>query len=105
MSDGPGPGRAVSGIPDVIGGRADPWLPGRPRELMVSVWYPACGGGGPTAEYVTPRGEQLGRRVQPLSGTRCLEITRAYVAAFVDRHLRNRPGPWPHYAEVVTQRR
>ncbi|ALG15058.1 hypothetical protein AOZ06_25430 [Kibdelosporangium phytohabitans] len=40
-----------------------------------------------------------------LAGTRSVEITRAYVAAFFDRHLRNRPQPLlerpsRHYPEV-----
>lgn len=36
-------------------GRADPWVPDRQRELMVSVWYPAVPpGGGERAPYVTP---------------------------------------------------
>jgi dienelactone hydrolase len=34
-------------------GRADPWAPGRDRELMVSVWYPAASG-GPVAPQFTP---------------------------------------------------
>jgi len=34
--------------------RADPWVPDRPRELMVSLWYPALPGTGPAAPYVTP---------------------------------------------------
>lgn len=50
-------------------------------------------------------GEWLGVAVQPLPGARCVEITRAYVAAFVDRHLRHRPqpllnGPSPLFPEV-----
>ncbi|MEW2355943.1 lipase [Spirillospora sp. NPDC029432] len=34
-------------------GRADPWVAGRPRELMVSVWYPAERPGG-AAPYLRP---------------------------------------------------
>src|SRR5262245_7563494 len=34
-------------------GRPDPWVKGRTRELMISVWYPA-GGGGPVAPYLRP---------------------------------------------------
>jgi hypothetical protein len=50
-------------------------------------------------------GEWLGVAVQPLSGVRSVEITRTYVAAFVDRHLRHRPqplldGPSPRFPEV-----
>ncbi|MEV1289045.1 hydrolase [Micromonospora sp. NPDC049679] len=51
-------------------------------------------------------GDQVGLPLQPLSGERCAEITRQYVAAFVDRHLRHRPspllnGPSARYPEVV----
>ncbi|MEV5981858.1 alpha/beta hydrolase [Streptomyces sp. NPDC052114] len=46
----------------------------------------------------------------PLSGTRSEQITRAYVAAFFDRHLLGRPqplldGPTPRHPEVTFQRR
>ncbi|WP_067821641.1 alpha/beta hydrolase family protein [Actinomadura kijaniata] len=34
--------------------RPDPWVPGRPRELMVSVWYPAAAPSGRTAPYLRP---------------------------------------------------
>lgn len=50
-------------------------------------------------------GEWLGVDVQPMPGTRAVEITRAYVTAFVDLHLRHRPqplldGPSPRFPEV-----
>ncbi|MFF5263663.1 alpha/beta hydrolase family protein [Actinomadura viridis] len=39
--------------------RRDPWAPERPRELMISVWYPAAPGGGngtgPAAPHMTPK--------------------------------------------------
>lgn len=34
--------------------RPDPWVADRPRELMVSVWYPARRPGGPAAPYMPP---------------------------------------------------
>src|SRR5687768_12483325 len=35
--------------------RADPFAPGKPRELMVSIWYPAASGGArPQAAYMRP---------------------------------------------------
>ncbi|AWS49134.1 lipase [Streptosporangium sp. 'caverna'] len=34
--------------------RPDPWVAGRSRELMVSVWYPAKRGGGDRAPYLSP---------------------------------------------------
>lgn len=56
--------------------------------------------------------EQLGLPVDPaagLSADRSTRITRDYVAAFLDRHLRDRPqpllgGPTPGNPEVVFQR-
>lgn len=56
--------------------------------------------------------EQLGLPVDPeaaLSGARSTRITRDYVAAFLDRHLRDLPrplldGPTPGNPEVVFQR-
>ncbi|MGW4463693.1 alpha/beta hydrolase family protein [Micromonospora sp. NPDC004704] len=52
-----------------------------------------------------PLEEQLGRRLQPLPARRCVEITRAYVTAFLDEHLRGRSpsildGPTPGFPEV-----
>ncbi|MFD9904383.1 alpha/beta hydrolase family protein [Streptomyces sp. NPDC059063] len=52
-----------------------------------------------------PLGEQLGIRGQDLDGARCDAMTRAYVTAFVDRHLRGRntpllEGPSVRYPEV-----
>ena len=51
-------------------------------------------------------GDQVGLPLQPLAGTRCADITRRYVAAFVDTHLRHRTsplldGPSSRYPEVV----
>jgi hypothetical protein len=51
--------------------RPDPWVPTGPRELMVSVWYPAA----------------------EARGDRVVEIMRTYVTAFADLHLRHRPQP------------
>jgi dienelactone hydrolase len=40
--------------------RPDPWVPGvDARELMVSLWYPAAGPGGPRARYMTPAESEL----------------------------------------------
>jgi pimeloyl-ACP methyl ester carboxylesterase len=38
-------------------------------------------------------GEALGRPTQPIPGARSVEITREYVAAFADQHLRHRHRP------------
>lgn len=43
----------------VDGERADPWVPGEDRELMVSVWYPAKRDGGDTVQYLTDAESRL----------------------------------------------
>ncbi|MBL7261553.1 alpha/beta hydrolase family protein [Paractinoplanes lichenicola] len=50
-----------------------------------------------------PLGDQAGLPIQPLGGTRSMQITRAYVAATLDKHLRAAPGPLPRYPEAVFQ--
>ncbi|MFJ5924654.1 alpha/beta hydrolase family protein [Kitasatospora sp. NPDC092948] len=40
-------------VPLTDDAREDPWVPGQPRRLMVSVWYPA-GPGGERARYMVP---------------------------------------------------
>ncbi|MEU8123017.1 lipase [Spirillospora sp. NPDC049024] len=51
-----GPHRAVgtTELHLVDAGRPDPWVPGRTRELMVGVWYPAARASGPAAPYLRP---------------------------------------------------
>ncbi|MEU4248068.1 hypothetical protein AB0F15_11695 [Amycolatopsis sp. NPDC026612] len=39
--------------------RPDPWVAGTPRELMVTVRYPARSGGGPKAPYQAPEAAKL----------------------------------------------
>jgi predicted dienelactone hydrolase len=40
--------------------RRDPWVPSRPRELMISVWYPAVGAGSyPLAPWMPQRAGSL----------------------------------------------
>jgi dienelactone hydrolase len=64
----------------------------------------------PEMEHASPTDlpvlrDLLGLPSQSLSGTRSVEITRAYVNSFVDQHLRHRPrplldGPSPRFPEV-----
>ncbi|MET9295891.1 alpha/beta hydrolase [Streptomyces sp. NPDC003077] len=54
---------------------------------------------------LAPLGKQHGRSFQELDGDRCDAITRAYLAAFLDTHLRGRhvpllDGPSARYPEV-----
>ncbi|GGP17548.1 alpha/beta hydrolase [Nonomuraea glycinis] len=46
-------------------GRADPWVAGRPRELMVSIWYPARKATGKPVRYLTPQESELLIRSEP----------------------------------------
>ena len=101
--------------------RPDPWVAAvSARELMVSLWYPAMPSDGRLAQYMTPAGaihasftdlallaDQVGIDVGAgLPGARSLDITRAYVRAFFNQHLRDSPQalldyPSPRYPEVT----
>ncbi|GAB1817746.1 alpha/beta hydrolase family protein [Herbidospora sp. RD11066] len=50
-------------------------------------------------DYAVLRG-QVGLPSQPLDGARAVEITRAHVASFLDRHLRGRQTAEPQFPEV-----
>ncbi|ADB29558.1 Platelet-activating factor acetylhydrolase plasma/intracellular isoform II [Kribbella flavida DSM 17836] len=43
----------------VDAGRDDPFVPGRPRELMISIWYPAARAGADRAPYLPPLTAQV----------------------------------------------
>ncbi|MFJ8863365.1 alpha/beta hydrolase family protein [Streptomyces sp. NPDC102451] len=74
-------------------------------------WLTVKGSGHFTFTDLPGLAEQLGLPVDPeapLSGTRSMQITRGYVAAFLDQHLRGRhqhllDGPAPGNPEVVFQ--
>jgi hypothetical protein len=88
------------------------------RELMVSLWYPAEPSDGERAPYMTAAESALflaskgadgvpgGHRRRRLPArARSLDITRAYVLAFFDQHLRGEPrslldGASARYPEV-----
>lgn len=46
-------------------GRPDPWVAGRSRELMVSLWYPARKATGKPVRYLTPQESELLIRSEP----------------------------------------
>ncbi|MFF3019197.1 alpha/beta hydrolase family protein [Streptomyces sp. NPDC057939] len=48
--------------------REDPWEPGRARELMLSVWYPALPSEAPRAAYVTARESAMILRQHRVTG-------------------------------------
>ena len=127
---GPGPvGTTSLWLKDAS--RPDPWATGvNARELMVSLWYPAKSAvitwerdwklltgwkpwllvaGAIHASFtdLALLADQIGIDTGAgLPGTRSLDITRAYVRAFFDQHLRGKPQalldqPSPRYPEVT----
>lgn len=88
------------------------WDEGWPRLDGWKRWLSVKGSGHFTFTDIPVLGDQLGLPVDPdapLSGDRSVLITRDYVAAFLDLHLKGRHqpllnGPTPGNPEVVFQR-
>jgi predicted dienelactone hydrolase len=81
------------------------WTRSWPHLTGWARWLTVVGTTHSSFTDLAPLGAQAGIAVQPLDGAVCAEITRAYVAAFLDRHLRHRPqplldGPSPRYPAV-----
>jgi dienelactone hydrolase len=76
----------------VQAGRPDPWVPGRTRELMISLTYPARHAGRyPTAPYMEQGAWEALRQSDFSLGTALMPPTAAHEDAPVDRH----PGGLP----------
>lgn len=77
--------------------RADPWVSGTYRELMVSVWYPARGGSGRPVPQMTPQAaEDFGRTLAPaLFGTQPGEVDWAATRTHARAAAPVRPGRYP----------
>ncbi|MCX5207044.1 alpha/beta hydrolase [Streptomyces sp. NBC_00237] len=94
------------GIPSHVPGGPDPtWDATWPELTGWRRWLSVEGVGHLSFTDVAPLGKQLGIPFQDLDGGRVAALTRAYVAAFADTHLRGRPaalleGPSPLYPEV-----
>lgn len=94
------------------GGGDESWDEGWPRLGGWKRWLSVKGSGHFSFTDVPALGEQLGLPTDPdapLSGERSTGITRAYVAAFMDLHLKGRQqpllnGPAADNPEVVFQR-
>ncbi|MQA96659.1 MAG: alpha/beta hydrolase [Streptosporangiales bacterium] len=111
----PVPTRGVDRPFLMMGGK--PHEPGTEDETWEQTWSQLTGPRRwlqvPTADHMSFSdwmllGEQLGVPPQPdtIGGVRGMQITRAYVAAFFDRHLRGRDAPLldapsPTYPEVT----
>ncbi|NUP02710.1 MAG: alpha/beta hydrolase [Nonomuraea sp.] len=77
-------------------GRPDPWVDGRVRELMVSIWYPAHKGGGKPAPYVTPQeSELIIRGVPQLKDVPAGTLAKTTTHARADAPAVKRKGGWP----------
>ncbi len=103
--------------------RDDPYVPGQPRELMISLWYPSSGGHTERAPYGwkrdlnVPAGqhytfidhqvlipwfrrfftvppELIANTIGTVNAKRILRSLRTYIPAFFDQHLRGRPSAW-----------
>ncbi|WP_067829811.1 alpha/beta hydrolase family protein [Actinomadura kijaniata] len=80
----------------VDSGRPDPWVSGRPRELMVSLWYPARRAPGRTAPYVTPRESALVLKGYPQTrGLPPDTLARTRTHARADAPALGRRRGWP----------
>lgn len=76
----------------VQAGRPDPWVPGRTRELMISLTYPARHADRyPTAPYMDPGAWQAFQQSPPSLRSALVPQTAAHEGAPVDRH----PGGLP----------
>ncbi|MCP9977992.1 alpha/beta hydrolase [Actinomadura madurae] len=77
--------------------RADPWVPGRARELMVSVFYPAARRSGPPAPYLRPGVAKVLSQVDALgvfkAGTVDWAAARTHAAESVPADLRGGARP------------
>lgn len=91
---------------DTHGGRGRPdWEPTWPHLTGWRRWVTVPGMQHTSYSDVPALGDQLGLPDGPVSGARSVEITRAYVAAFLDEHLRHRhrpllDGPASRFPEV-----
>ncbi|MEO3825229.1 hypothetical protein [Actinomadura sp. B10D3] len=77
--------------------RPDPWVPGRARELMVSVFYPAARRSGPAAPYLRPGVAKVLSEADALgvfkAGTVDWAAARTHAAASVPADLRGGARP------------
>ncbi|MFI5783720.1 alpha/beta hydrolase family protein [Nocardia sp. NPDC051570] len=75
-------GRNVVHLVDTA--RKDPWIPAQPRELMVSMYYPAQQGGGQRAPYATDEEIRLLLAGQEMTGVPVQALSKAGTNAVVD---------------------
>jgi predicted dienelactone hydrolase len=61
--------------------RTDPWVPTGPRELMVSVWYPAATAHGDTVPYASAEESRLLLELYGITGVPSDALTRVHTHA------------------------
>ncbi|GAB3980321.1 lipase [Plantactinospora veratri] len=78
--------------------RPDPWVPGRPRELMVSLWYPALTAhGGRPAPYLPPlAGQRFAARTDAQLGFPTGQVDWAGIATHARTGVPVRPRHGGH---------
>jgi dienelactone hydrolase len=78
--------------------RQDPWVPSGPRELMVSLWFPAKSRGTHLARYMTPRESEL-----VLAGTGTTGVAPDILSATgTNAHTDAKPLPGRHPLVVLS---
>lgn len=78
--------------------RTDPWVPDRPRELMLSIWYPARQASDEQARYMPPgTAAHFDRTTLPDAGVDSERIDWASFRtnAWLDAPVRPSPEGWP----------
>ncbi|MDR7276465.1 alpha/beta hydrolase family protein [Catenuloplanes atrovinosus] len=75
--------------------RVDPWVPDGPRELMVSVWYPAAAARGPRVTYASPAESSLFVDLFEVEGAAPDALTRVRAHARTGAPPLRAAGPLP----------
>ncbi|MFI6055603.1 alpha/beta hydrolase family protein [Streptomyces violascens] len=87
------PGREILHLVDQ--NRPDPWVPSAgPRQLMVSMYYPAKAGTGGPAPYMTPQAARLMLDTKLPGNTIPTEVVTG-TRTWAESHARPQPGRYP----------
>jgi predicted dienelactone hydrolase len=76
--------------------RLDPWVSGKNRELMVTLWYPTRSAGGARAPYMTAKESELAlEHAEEAAGVRPDILSTVRTNAYVDARPAGRPHSLP----------